>query len=56
LVGLLRNVGQLAMSCNREAGGWCSGSTVPRGALAHIHPELADAALKMMEINMRAGV
>jgi nicotinamidase-related amidase len=27
---------------------------VPPGAVAHIHPELADAALKMMQINMRA--
>jgi nicotinamidase-related amidase len=30
--------------------------TVPRDAVAHIHPELADAALKMMEINMRAEI
>jgi nicotinamidase-related amidase len=29
---------------------------VPRDAVAHIHPELADAALKMMEVNMRAEV
>jgi nicotinamidase-related amidase len=30
--------------------------TVPRDAVAHIHPELAEAALRMMEVNMRAGV
>jgi nicotinamidase-related amidase len=30
--------------------------TVPRDAVAHIHPDLADAALKMMEINMRAEI
>jgi nicotinamidase-related amidase len=29
---------------------------VPRDAVAHIHEDLADAALKMMEINMRADV
>ena len=29
---------------------------VPRDAVAHIHPELADAALKMMERNMRAHI
>jgi nicotinamidase-related amidase len=29
---------------------------VPRDAVAHIHEELADAALRMMEINMRAEV
>ena len=29
---------------------------VPRDAVAHIHSELADAALKMMEVNMRAEV
>jgi nicotinamidase-related amidase len=29
---------------------------VPRDAVAHIHPELADAALRMMEVNMRADV
>jgi nicotinamidase-related amidase len=27
---------------------------VPRDAVAHIHPDLADAALRMMERNMRA--
>jgi nicotinamidase-related amidase len=32
------------------------GVTVPRDAVAHIHAELADAALKMMEINMRAEI
>jgi len=30
--------------------------TVPRDAVAHIHPKLADAALKMMDINMRAEI
>jgi nicotinamidase-related amidase len=30
--------------------------TVPRDAVAHIHADLADAALKMMEVNMGAGV
>jgi nicotinamidase-related amidase len=29
---------------------------VPRDAVAHIHPDLAEAALKMMEINMSAEV
>jgi nicotinamidase-related amidase len=29
---------------------------VPRDAVAHIHSELAEAALKMMEVNMRAEV
>jgi nicotinamidase-related amidase len=29
---------------------------VPRDAVAHIHDDLADAALRMMEINMRAEV
>ena len=29
---------------------------VPRDAVAHIHEDLADAALKMMEVNMRAEV
>ena len=29
---------------------------VPRDAVAHIHEELADAALRMMEVNMRAEV
>jgi len=29
---------------------------VPRDAVAHIHADLADAALRMMEINMRAEV
>ncbi len=28
---------------------------VPPEAVAHIHPDLADAALKMMRINMRAN-
>jgi nicotinamidase-related amidase len=32
------------------------GVTVPRDAVAHIHPDLADTALKMMEINMRAEI
>jgi len=32
------------------------GVTVPRDAVAHIHADLADAALKMMEINMRAEI
>jgi hypothetical protein len=27
---------------------------IPRDAVAHIHADLADAALRMMEINMRA--
>jgi nicotinamidase-related amidase len=30
--------------------------TVPRDGVAHIHADLADAALKMMEINMRAEI
>jgi nicotinamidase-related amidase len=30
--------------------------TVPRDAVAHIHEHLADAALEMMEVNMRAEV
>ena len=30
--------------------------TVPRDAVAHIHPHLADAALDMMETNMRAQI
>jgi nicotinamidase-related amidase len=30
--------------------------TVPRDAVAHIHPDLAEAALKMMERNMRAEI
>jgi len=29
---------------------------VPRDAVAHIHSDLADAALRMMERNMRAAV
>ena len=29
---------------------------VPRDAVAHIHEDLADAALRMMEVNMGAGV
>jgi nicotinamidase-related amidase len=29
---------------------------VPRDAVAHIHEDLADAALRMMEVNMRAEV
>jgi nicotinamidase-related amidase len=29
---------------------------VPRDAIAHIHADLAEAALKMMELNMRADV
>jgi nicotinamidase-related amidase len=29
---------------------------VPRDCVAHIHPDLADAALRMMELNMRAVV
>jgi nicotinamidase-related amidase len=29
---------------------------VARDAVAHIHPELADAALRMMELNMRAEI
>jgi hypothetical protein len=29
---------------------------VPRDAVAHIHGDLAQAALRMMEINMRAEV
>jgi nicotinamidase-related amidase len=29
---------------------------VPRDAVAHIHPDLAEAALKMMEVNMSAEV
>ena len=30
--------------------------TVPQDAVAHIHPDLADAALKMMKRNMRAQI
>jgi nicotinamidase-related amidase len=30
--------------------------TVPRDAVAHIHADLADAALKMMALNMRAEI
>lgn len=30
--------------------------TVARDAVAHIHPDLADAALRMMEVNMAAEV
>jgi nicotinamidase-related amidase len=30
--------------------------TVPRDAVAHIHSDLAGAALKMMEVNMRADL
>ena len=30
--------------------------TVPRDAVAHIHADLADAALKMMAVNMRADL
>jgi nicotinamidase-related amidase len=30
--------------------------TVPADGVAHIHPELADAALRMMQTNMRADV
>jgi nicotinamidase-related amidase len=30
--------------------------TVPRDAVAHIHPDLAEAALTMMEVNMRAEI
>jgi nicotinamidase-related amidase len=30
--------------------------TIPRDALAHIHQDLADASLKMMELNMHADV
>ena len=29
---------------------------VPRDCVAHIHPDLAEAALRMMELNMRARV
>jgi nicotinamidase-related amidase len=29
---------------------------VPRGAVAHIHEDLAEAALRMMEMNMRAEI
>jgi nicotinamidase-related amidase len=29
---------------------------VPRDAVAHIHEDLAQAALRMMEVNMRADV
>ncbi|MFD0689276.1 cysteine hydrolase family protein [Actinomadura fibrosa] len=29
---------------------------VPRDAVAHIHPDLSDAALRMMELNMRAEI
>ncbi len=30
--------------------------TVARDAVAHIHPDLADAAVNMMEINMAARI
>jgi len=30
--------------------------TVPRDAIAHIHADLAEAALRMMEVNMRAEI
>jgi nicotinamidase-related amidase len=30
--------------------------TVPRDAVAHIHPDLAQAALRMMEVNMDAEI
>jgi nicotinamidase-related amidase len=30
--------------------------TVPHGAVAHIYPDLARAALQMMEMNMRADI
>jgi nicotinamidase-related amidase len=30
--------------------------TVPRDGVAHIHPDLADAALRMMELNMHTTV
>jgi nicotinamidase-related amidase len=30
--------------------------TIPRDAVAHIHPDLAEAALKMMEVNMGAEI
>jgi nicotinamidase-related amidase len=30
--------------------------TVPRDGVAHIHPDLADAALRMMELNMHTNV
>jgi nicotinamidase-related amidase len=29
---------------------------VPRNCVAHIHPDLAEAALRMMELNMRARI
>jgi nicotinamidase-related amidase len=29
---------------------------IPRNAVAHIHPDLADAALRMMQINMKAHI
>jgi nicotinamidase-related amidase len=29
---------------------------VPRDAVAHIHPDLAEASLKMMEVNMDAEI
>ncbi|HZU61670.1 MAG TPA: isochorismatase family cysteine hydrolase, partial [Solirubrobacteraceae bacterium] len=29
---------------------------VPRDCVAHIHPDLAEAALRMMELNMRAHI
>jgi nicotinamidase-related amidase len=29
---------------------------IPRNAVAHIHPDLADAALRMMQTNMKAHV
>ena len=32
------------------------GAVVPRDAVAHIHDDLADAALRMMETNVRARV
>jgi nicotinamidase-related amidase len=30
--------------------------TIPRDAVAHIHPDLAEASLKMMEVNMDAEI
>jgi hypothetical protein len=33
-----------------------SRSRLPRDAVAHIHPDLASAALRMMEMNMRAQI
>jgi nicotinamidase-related amidase len=32
------------------------GVTIPRDAVAHIHQDLAEAALRMMETNMRADI